>query len=130
MPKWKPAPAPLVSLFAGAIGSLPAVEAKKMFGYPAAFLNGNMMAGLFQDQMILRLSAPDRDALLRTGGTPFAPMGRTMREYVVVPETVLDSAKDLGAWLRKSASYVGSLPAKQPKARGKSKAPKVAARRK
>lgn len=29
------------------------VEQRKMFGYPAVFVNGNMFAGLARDKMIL-----------------------------------------------------------------------------
>ena len=35
--------------------SLRGVEQRKMFGYPALFVRGNMFAGLVRDTMILRL---------------------------------------------------------------------------
>ena len=102
MPKWTKAPEALVALFAGAIEGLPDVEARKMFGHPAAFVNGNMFSCLFQSSMILRLSEPDRR---QSGAKPFEPMpGRPMREYVEVPEEVLRSS-----WMRGCARAMAML---------------------
>lgn len=39
-----------------------------MFGYPAAFVNGNMAAGLHRDDLVLKLANKDRDALMTAGG--------------------------------------------------------------
>jgi len=49
---------------------------------PACFVNGYMFAGVFGHTIMLRLPEAEREKLLRNGGEPFAPMGRTMREYV------------------------------------------------
>ena len=119
--KWKPAPPGLVRTFQEAVQDLPGAEIRKMFGYPAAFVNGNMLGGLFQDTMMLRLSPNDlADARDRTGAKPFEPMkGRVMREYIVVPEEIVESRAEIGSWLRKSLAYTKSLPAKAPA--GKSK---------
>ena len=85
-----------------------------MFGYPAAFVRGHMFAGLFQDSMILRLSAEDRaDCSGRLGAQPFEPMpGRPMREYLTVPPAMLESPAELERWVGKAFAYAGSLPAK------------------
>ena len=110
MPQWTKAPDSLVIRFADAIERLPTVEARKMFGYPAAFVNGNMFAGLFQSHMIVRLPEDDRR---RSGAPAFEPMlGRPMREYVVVPPDVLGSSTALDEWLRKAHGFAASLPPK------------------
>ena len=59
-----------------------------MFGYPCAFVNGNMFAGLFQDRIFVRLSPDDRSGLDRThGAIDFEPMPRRpMKAYAVVPD--------------------------------------------
>jgi len=123
MPKWTKAPEALVSLFGRAIESLPGVEPKKMFGYPAAFVNGNMFSSLFQSSMILRLSEQDRAACAsQFRARLFEPMpGRPMREYVEVPEQILKSQKLLDTWLRKARDYAAALP---PKAAAKPRARK------
>src|SRR5262249_5940456 len=121
MPKWRPAPADLVQRFETAIRSVPDAQPRKMFGYPAAFINGQMFTGLFQDSMVLRLSAEDRAVLLqRPGAKAFEPMpGRVMKEYVVVPPAVISATASLEEWLAKAAGYGRSLPPKTPKSAGK-----------
>ena len=88
-----------------------------MFGYPAAFVGGNMFTGVHEDRMILRLGEEDRTLLLREKGAQiFEPMpGRPMREYVVVPEAVLGSPPKLREWLRRAEAYARTLPAKSSK---------------
>src|SRR5437867_1257096 len=103
MPKWQPAPETLVRRFEKVVQAVPDVQPRKMFGYPAAFINGQMFTGLFQESMILRLPADDRDDLMKhSGAKPFEPMpGRAMKEYVVVPPSIISSDSQLGAWLGK-----------------------------
>ena len=53
---WKKSPVELVERFATALPEHPAVVRKPMFGYPAAFANGNMVCGLFQDSVVSALA--------------------------------------------------------------------------
>jgi TfoX/Sxy family transcriptional regulator of competence genes len=121
MPKWRPAPDKLIRTFENAMQSVPEAQVRKTFGYPSAIFNGHMFAGLHQESFILRLSAGDRaDLQQRQGAKTFEPMpGRPMQEYVIVPESILKSEKQLIAWLGKALAYAKSLPPKTPKSRGK-----------
>ena len=84
-----------------------------MFGYASAFVNGNMFAGTFQDAIVVRLSETDRAALLKVkGAAPFEPMGHPMKEYVVVPASLVNKPKELGAWIERGHRYALTLPAK------------------
>ena len=113
--KWKKSPTELIAAFDAAIAGKPEVERRQMFGYPCAFLNGNMLSGLFQDQMMVRLSEADRaKAKLAAAATPFAPGGRPMREYVVLPAEIIADKRKLGTWLKRAIAYVATLPAKKP----------------
>jgi TfoX/Sxy family transcriptional regulator of competence genes len=116
--KWQHAPQELVAIFLEAVKYLPEAETRKMFGYPCAFVNGQMFTGLHQDNMILRLSEADRAAFRALDGAhPFEPMpGRPMREYSVVPDSMLHNLPELDAWLAKSFKYAKSLPPKEKKA--------------
>ncbi len=98
---------------------------RQMFGYPCAFENGQLFAGLFGDGMFVRLGEADRAALLQIpGATLFAPMaGRPMREYTVLPASMLEDEEAVKSWLRRGLDYAQSLPPKKPKA-AKSKAAK------
>ena len=118
-PKFTKAPEEMVRLFENALEDFPVVETRKMFGYPAAFVNGNMFAGLFQDEMFLRLSDEDRAAIRSEYGTKlFEPMpGRPMRGYVLVPRSVLKSPRLLRTWLTKEMEYAKTLPPKKQRTR-------------
>ena len=115
---WRKSPQALVELFEQALPPGRAVERRRMFGYPAAFANGHLFAGLHQEDFILRLPEPARERVTREhGARPFEPMpGRRMREYVALPEALLRDRTTLSAWLARSLRYVRSLPPKRPRA--------------
>jgi TfoX/Sxy family transcriptional regulator of competence genes len=76
-------------------------------------VNGNLFAGIFQDAIVVRLADSDRAALLKVkGAAPFEPMGRPMKEYLVVPPAVVTKPKELAAWIERGHGYGLTLPAK------------------
>jgi len=117
--KFTPSPPALVRAFDEAVGSLRGVERRKMFGYPAIFLRGNMVAGLVRDRMILRLGDRDRAVFLALrGALPFVAMrGRVMKQWVVVPPSMLKSRATLRRLLGRSLAHGRTLPAKRPRTR-------------
>lgn len=121
MPKFTPAPEALKMRFAEIIARFPEAEPRKMFGYPCAFVNGQMFVGTFADSLMLRLSENDRAKFLKLpDAKQFEPMpGRPMKEYVQVPGVILDSDKELNKWLTKSLAYAAALPPKVKKAKKK-----------
>jgi len=123
VPKWRPPPAELVDLFDKIDQSFPESEMRKMFGFPCCFVNGNMCAGLHQENFILRLSEKDREEFLHLkGAKPFEPMpGRVMSEYVVVPHDILRSDAKLRGWFKKACAYARSLPPKKKKVKRNSR---------
>ena len=112
MRKWQPAPEKWVAAFASASKGLG--EPRKMFGYSAAFVNGNMFAGLHEVGLVMRLPEKERAKFLGLDGArQFEPMpGRVMREYVVAPDALADEAGTVRGWLTKAFRYASSLPAK------------------
>ncbi|UCC12764.1 MAG: TfoX/Sxy family protein [candidate division WOR-3 bacterium] len=93
-------------------------EQKKMFGCPVFFINGNMFMGAHEDNIFLRLPEKDRTHLLSTYDETrvFEPIrGRIMREYIVFPENLYHNKKVFNKVLKKSVSYVSSLPPKRKK---------------
>jgi len=120
MPKFKPAPEAVVTLFHAAIAGLPNLESRKMFGYPCAFVNGQMLIGVLGDRIMLRLSDQDRTQFLKLpGAKPFEPMpGRPMREYVELPPNIMNSPAQLKRWLKLGLEYVGTLPPKVKRPKG------------
>jgi len=117
MPKFTKSSPETVERFLAAIDrhAGPDVVVKPMFGYKCAWINGNMLTGLFADEWWVRLSEPDRDALLALPGAhPFEPTpGRSMGRYVVLPADVVAHTDDLDAWLTKSIEFTRSMPPKK-----------------
>jgi TfoX/Sxy family transcriptional regulator of competence genes len=103
--------------FERAVGGIVGVERRTMFGYPSVFLNGNMLACVFQDRIMVRLEERDRaDAIASHGARPFEPSpGRPMKEYVELPTDVLADDSALRQWFARSRAYVSSLPPKTKK---------------
>jgi hypothetical protein len=123
---WRKSPDDLIALFYAALPDDPRVERRKMFGYPCAFVGGNLFAGLHQENVIVRLAENDRLAAIgKQGARLFEPMsGRQMREYIVLPEAALAKREGLAAWLQRGLDYGASLP---PKAKKPARKPKSVA---
>ena len=121
MAKWKKAPEELVRLFKDLMTSFPEAEMRTMFGYPVAFSRGNMVCGLFEDSMLVRLPPGERDELMEKFDTTlFEPMpGRPMKEYVLIPPALLDDPERLVPWLSRGFAYARTLPRKAPKKKGR-----------
>jgi Regulator of competence-specific genes len=111
---WKKAPESLVALFDEVAPHDAPVERRKMFGYPAVFVRGNMFAGLHEDRLVMRLPEAERaEFMALPGAVPFEPMpGRPMKEYVVAPAALLGDPDALRGWLDRSLRYAVTLPPK------------------
>src|SRR5271169_6163011 len=107
--KWQKSSQGLIDLFESVMPGPPAAQ-RKMFGYPAGFVNGNMFMGLFQESMILRLpTGPREEFVKRHDKNLFEPMpGRPMREYVAVPQSVIRDKRELARWVAKAFEYGAS----------------------
>lgn len=118
---WRKSSPELVSKLDALLKHAPDAERRVMFGFPCAFLQGNMFTGLFQVHMFFRLDETDKAEFLKlSGATPFEPVkGRVMSEYVTVPQSMLADEVQLKTWLARSLAYVRSLPVKEKKAHGK-----------
>ena len=97
-------------------------QKRPMFGTPAYFVNDNMFAGAWQDVIILRLPAADRDEIKSVSDeiVAFEPMeGRPMKEYVAVPEPFTSDRREFMRWVDKAYEYARSLPPKVKKEKKK-----------
>ncbi len=118
---WRKARPEDVERFLDAIDGIEGLEQRKMFGFPAAFLGGNMVAGLHQDTVMVRLPDVERQERLDAGWSLFEPMpGRPMREYVALPAETFADADATREWIERAAAYVRTLPPKEPKPRKRS----------
>ena len=92
------------------------VKKRRMFGCPAYFVNDNLLAGVFQDNLFMRLSEADRIEIHSRydEAVPFEPVkGRIMKKYVVLPDTLYNNPEKFQEWLNRSYQFVSSLPVKK-----------------
>ncbi len=117
MPTWEKSSPELVARFTATMerhaGAGPAI--RKMFGYPCAFVGGNMATGLFGEGWFARLPAGEVAELVGSGRTThFSPMpGRPMREYAIIPADILADDAALDDWVARSLAFTATLPPKR-----------------
>ena len=105
-----------------AVAAHEGLSERKMFGGLCLMLNGNMFAGIIGGELMLRVG-PHRfeELLAKPGARPMDFTGRPMNGYLYVSPVAFSTAEDLSTWLEPALEYVGSLPAKQPGARSRSR---------
>ncbi|HSK56125.1 MAG TPA: TfoX/Sxy family protein [Jiangellales bacterium] len=91
----------------------PGVEVKPMFGNLAAFVNGNMFAGLFGSAIGVKLAEADHAELARRGGGPYGPEERPMGGYLTLPAGL--SAEEAAGWVERARAHAATLPPKPAK---------------
>ena len=103
--------------FAGLVPAAPAVSMKPMFGNLAGFVNGNLFAGLFGEDLFVRLPDEEAATVRLAGGRDFEPMaGRAMKGYVLVPADWRDRPQAVAPLVERALELTAELPAKAPKA--------------
>jgi TfoX/Sxy family transcriptional regulator of competence genes len=115
MMKLKKAPIELVNFLVEKTKNVQC-QYRKMFGYPAYFINGNMFAGIHGDCLFIRLSKSDIERIRSEHGdvSLFEPVhGKIMSDYVVLPRSVYGDGKLFGEWMKKSIDHASSLPPKK-----------------
>jgi TfoX/Sxy family transcriptional regulator of competence genes len=118
--KWKPASDAWMKALQAALSGDSASSSEKMFGYPAAFVGGNMAAGLHQDGLVLRLETLIVKSSCGSAANPSSrcPDG-SCGVFALAPQAFASSPNELRAWLERSIRYAASLPRKDPAAKRK-----------
>lgn len=99
--------------FARLVPGGPAVTMRPMFGNLAAFVNGNMFAGLFGEDLFVRLAEEDSARVRKQGGRDFEPMpGRAMKGYVTVPSTWRSKPDAAIGWINIALERTRQMPPK------------------
>lgn len=94
----------------------PAITLKPMFGNLAAFVNGNMFAGLFGEDLFVRLPETEAKPIMKSGGRPFEPMaGHAMTGYVVVPDGWQKKPDAVRGHITRALTLTRAMPAKAKK---------------
>ena len=114
MPSFSKSPTELAERFAAVLDGYPTASRKKMFGYPAAFVGGNMATGLFAEQWVVRLPDAEIEAAKMAGAGSFEPMpGKPMKAFVVIPPADVSDDAAIRRWVERGLAHAGSMPAKK-----------------
>jgi TfoX/Sxy family transcriptional regulator of competence genes len=107
----------LVARVRDRIGRTRGVYEKVMFGGVAFFLDGNIVAAVWHDDLIARLGPAATVALDEPHVRPFDVTGRPMTNWVMLAPDGIDTERQLADWLDRALAFVGTLPMKPPKPR-------------
>lgn len=91
-----------------------ALTEKKMFGGLAFLLNGHMSVSASRNGGLLaRIDPGETEAALQRPNVALMEMGgRTMEGWITVAPEGLKTKRELAAWVKRSVSYVKTLPPK------------------
>lgn len=84
------------------------VRARRMFDGMAIYSGERMFAYLVGEDIGLKLSPTDRKSLLGKNGAELLkanPTAEPMKEYVRMPQDILDNYEQFVDWVQKSAGY-------------------------
>jgi hypothetical protein len=133
---WKRSSDTAVKRFVEALPDAAAGGRRKMFGYEACFVNGGFWAGMYQDDMVIKLPDALKSATKALDGAAnFDPMGgRPMKSWWIIPRKVSESPAALRALLTATFAEVatgnGGGAKKSTKAKAKAPAKKKPAAKK
>ena len=95
-----------------ALGDRTIVE-KKMFGGVGFMVNGHLTCGIHREQLMLRVSAEEADALLeRPGASPLKMRGRVLKRWVLLAPETLKTEAALKKWIAAAVRHTETLPEK------------------
>lgn len=103
----------LTARIRAALGPMPDLEEKKMFGGVGFLLNGKMLCGVHKNDLIVRVGpAGYAEALSRPHTHVFDMTGRSMTGWVVVKPQGCASEAELKVWVEQGLAFARSLPPK------------------
>lgn len=96
-----------------AIGDLPGLVEKKMFGGVGYLISGNMACGVNEDNLIVRVGPTQYEAALtEPHARPFDLTGRPMKGWIYVDPEGHEMQADLERWVQQGIEFALSLPPK------------------
>ncbi len=118
----KELPEDKLQLYRQLVEATPGVEIKANFGFPYTALNGNMYSFIAKDGKVgIRLAKEEREAFLEEYKTELFlhSSGTVLKEYVTVPDDLLEDTKKLKKYLAQSHAYALTLKPKPSKKKKK-----------
>ena len=88
----------------------PIVTPGKMYGHPAYYVGGKLFASLFMEGVCVKVPESLKDELLKKDEiVPFEPMGRKMREWILINHKNSNDYLKNQDIFEKSLEYVASI---------------------
>jgi TfoX/Sxy family transcriptional regulator of competence genes len=88
---------------------------REMFGGIGFTIDGKMVAGVHQNELMVRAPAEEHSWIVREpGARVFEMKGRPMKGWYLVGSAGTAKGPSLKKWVERSTAYVATLPAKQP----------------
>jgi TfoX/Sxy family transcriptional regulator of competence genes len=114
---WPKSSESTIQTFAEVLPAAPTIERRKMFGFPAAFVGGKLFASLHGNEFVVRLPEDARTSVLRLPGAHVLEVmaGRPMREYVVLPPSIVADQSTLREWIDRAFQHAAAMPLKEAK---------------
>ena len=89
---------------------MPFVKPGKMYGHPAYYVGGKLFASLFMEGVCVKVPESLKKELLdKEEIVPFEPMGRKMREWILINRKKSEDYLKDKEIFEKSLEYVASL---------------------
>jgi TfoX/Sxy family transcriptional regulator of competence genes len=103
----------LAARIRAAIGPLPKLEEKKMFGGIGFIINGNMACGVHKNDLIVRVGPAKYEvALSRPHTRPFDMTGHPMAGWIMVEPEGCATESALKGWVEQGVAFARALPPK------------------
>ena len=114
MPSFTKSPPELVERFGSVLEGFPDADRRQMFGYPAAFVGGNLATSLFHDRWVVRLPDDEIESAKAGGAESFEPMpGKPMKGFVIVPAADVPDDARIRGWVERGLAKARSMPPKK-----------------
>lgn len=91
---------------------LEGVTEKKLFGCACFLLQGNVVAGVWRQWLVVRVGREEYEyALQDRHANPFDITGKPLRGWVRVEPEGVERDEKLGDWIGRAVTFVSTLPA-------------------
>lgn len=97
------------------MSEIPDITRRRLFGCQCYWANGYIFTGIDSTGWFVRLSPEDREAIKKKyNAKHFDPLGgKPMREYIMLPEEVLEDQELIDHYLEQSLAFVRAMPPKE-----------------
>lgn len=92
---------------------MPKATEKRTFGGMGWMERGNLVVGVFGEELIVRLGPTEHDKALREDGVrAFTIAERPSKGWVLVAQEALAEDEDIEGWIKRARAFTKTLPAK------------------